>query len=105
MNPAIVLRPLPAELQEIAHKELNEVPSRVPEDIIALRSWIHKQSHLRARTDDQFLIAFLRGSKYSLEKAKQKIDSFYTLKAVIPEVYNDRRLVDDPIVQEIIRLG
>ncbi|XP_036230494.1 retinol-binding protein pinta [Bactrocera oleae] len=110
MNPisddaAPILRPLAPTLQKIACEELNEVPNRVADDVLALRQWIHKQPHLNARTNDQFLVGFLRGSKNSLEKAKQKIDRYYTLKAALPEVFNERRQVDDPLVMEIVRLG
>uniref|UniRef100_A0A1A9ZAN2 CRAL_TRIO_N domain-containing protein n=1 Tax=Glossina pallidipes TaxID=7398 RepID=A0A1A9ZAN2_GLOPL len=35
---------------------------------------------LCASIDDQYLIAFLRGCKYSLEKVKKKIDSYCTYK-------------------------
>ncbi|KAH8391736.1 hypothetical protein KR215_001085, partial [Drosophila sulfurigaster] len=99
------IRPLKPALQAIAIEELNEVPHRVAEDIAALRDWVLKQPHLRACTEDQFLLAFLRGTKFSLERAKQKFDRFYTLQASIPEVFNERRLATDPLVLEIIRSG
>ncbi|XP_039955235.1 alpha-tocopherol transfer protein-like [Bactrocera tryoni] len=88
------IRPLSAELQKIAIEELNEVPERVPQDIAALREWIEKQSHLRARTDDQFLVSFLRGCKYSLEKAKSKIDYFYTIRTMLPHIFVNNTLAD-----------
>ncbi|XP_075169009.1 alpha-tocopherol transfer protein-like isoform X2 [Haematobia irritans] len=81
------LAPLPNELQKIAILELGEVSLRLPEDLKALKDWIKKQPHLRARTDDQFLAQFLRGCKYSVEKAKQKIDCFYSLKTKCPEIF------------------
>ncbi|XP_068142173.1 retinol-binding protein pinta [Drosophila tropicalis] len=99
------LRPLSAGLQQIAVDELNEVPQRVATDIATLRDWLDKQPHLCSCNDEQFLLAFLRGTKFSLEKAKQKIDRFYTLQKVIPEVFNEHRLADDPQVLEIIRAG
>ncbi|XP_013105391.1 clavesin-1 [Stomoxys calcitrans] len=68
------LMPLSAELQKVAIEELGEVPSRIPQDLENLKLWIKQQPHLRARTDDQFLIQFLRGCKYSLEKAKSKLE-------------------------------
>lgn len=91
------LRPLNAELQEIAQKELNEVPGRISDDLLALHSWLDKHPHLRARTDDQFLVAFLRFCKYSLESAKQRIDYFYTYKSSAKELLRSRR-IDDKIV-------
>ncbi|XP_037722613.1 retinol-binding protein pinta [Drosophila subpulchrella] len=99
------IRPLPPALQKVAIEELNEVPSRVESDIASLKEWLQKQPHICACLEDQFLLSFLRGSKFSLEKAKQKIDRFYSLQALIPEVFNEHRLADDPQVLEIIRMG
>lgn len=98
------LRPLSSELQKIAIEELNEVPERIYEDIQKLRDWVLKQPHLKSRTSDQFLVAFLRGCKFSLEKAKEKLDKFYSLRATIPEIYKDRDL-SDPKILEIIKTG
>lgn len=91
------IRPLNAELQEIACKNLNEVPSRIPDDLTSLRSWLEKQTYLKTRTDDQFLLAFLRFSKYSLENAKQRIDYFYTYKSTSKDLLKSRR-IDDKIL-------
>uniref|UniRef100_A0A1I8Q2H8 CRAL-TRIO domain-containing protein n=2 Tax=Stomoxys calcitrans TaxID=35570 RepID=A0A1I8Q2H8_STOCA len=78
---------LKEELQKVAIEELGEVPSRIPEDLEVLKAWINQQSHLKARTEDQFLIQFLRGCKYSLEKAKDKLDIFYAMKTKCPEMF------------------
>ncbi|EDV98913.1 retinol-binding protein pinta [Drosophila grimshawi] len=102
---SLQIRPLRPELQAIAIQELNELPDRLADDIEALRDWVLKQPHLCACTDDQFLLAFLRGTKFSLERAKQKFDRFYTLQATIPEIFNERRLADDPLTLDIIRSG
>ena len=104
-NAAPIIRPLTPGLKKIAIEDLNEDPERLEEDVLTLRQWVHKQPHLRARTNDQFLLAFLRGSKFSLERAKQKLDRYYTLRAAIPEVFCDRRRVNDPVMQEILNLG
>lgn len=102
---ALRIRPLKPALQTIAVQELNEVPQRVIEDVETLRDWLLKQPHLRGCTDHQFLLAFLRGTKFSLERAKHKYDRFYTLQASIPEVFNERRLATDPLAVEIVRSG
>lgn len=98
------LRPLSKELQEIACSELNEQPERVSQDLQNFKEWLQKQPHLNVRMDDQFLISFLRGCKYSMEKAKLKIDRYYTLKTKYPEFYSIKN-INDPKVKEIIELG
>lgn len=98
------IRPLSKELAERAQKELNEVPSRLADDVQSLRDWINKQPHLRARTDDQFLVNFLRGSKHSLERAKEKLDLCYTIRTSLPGIFTG----EDPISPrnlELIRMG
>ncbi|EDW19290.1 alpha-tocopherol transfer protein [Drosophila mojavensis] len=102
MTPQI--RPLSANLQRIAIEELNEVPERLDADIETLRTWLKQQPHLRARIDDQFLVAFLRGCKFSLEKAKSKLDKFYTLRTRYPDFYTIRD-VDSQRLHELLRLG
>lgn len=80
------------------------MPSRLAEDIQALREWLAKQPHLRARTDDQSLVTFLRGSKHSLERAKEKLDLFYTVRTSMPDIWSS----DDPASPrnlELIRMG
>lgn len=72
---------LPEQLQHLATQELGEMPSRIPADLEALKKWIQLQPHLVANTDNQFLIQFLRGCKFSLEKAKEKLDNFYSLRS------------------------
>ncbi|XP_037951006.1 alpha-tocopherol transfer protein-like [Teleopsis dalmanni] len=97
------IRPLNDKLAKRAQEELGEVPERIDSDIEMLREWMLKQTYIKGRTDDQFLVAFLRGCKYSIEKAKHKIDSFYAMRGVVPELYKDR-FVDDRKI-EILRQG
>ncbi|KAF5287381.1 hypothetical protein FQA39_LY15919 [Lamprigera yunnana] len=69
-----------------------------------IRQWLSKQQHLKVRFDDDQIVAFLRGSKYSLQKAKKKIDVYFTIRTLAPEVFHDR----DPFqkaIQEIINAG
>lgn len=92
------IKPLPEELQTFACKELGEIPERIPEDLQALKIWIQQQPHLHACTQDQFLIQFLRDSKYSLERTKERIDQFYRLRSKLPDLLSTHE-VDKPVFQ------
>ncbi|GAB0099040.1 alpha-tocopherol transfer protein-like [Sergentomyia squamirostris] len=98
------IRPLSVELAKLAREELNEVPESVQQDLEALREWIRKQLHLRCRTDDQFLVTFLRGCKWSLERTKQKLDTFYTVRTSLPDLIAHRDPTDKRTL-EVIRMG
>ncbi|KAI4466012.1 alpha-tocopherol transfer protein-related [Holotrichia oblita] len=98
------VRPLSKELQAKAIAELNENPERIPEDIEYIKEWLRKQPHLNARMDDQLILSYLRGCKFSLEKTKTKLDALYTLKGLLPEFFSNR----DPFrkeIQAILKLG
>ncbi|KAG5672154.1 hypothetical protein PVAND_002307 [Polypedilum vanderplanki] len=98
------IRPINEDLQRVAREQLFEDPTQIPAMINQLREWIKKSPHLKSRTDDQFLLSFLRGCKYSMEKTKQKLDMYYTLRHHSPEFMQDR----DPEklkVREFLKLG
>lgn len=100
----LAIRPLTSSLQDVAREQLHEEPERIKENLDAFREWIQKSPHLKARTDDQFLVTFLRGCKYSLERAKQKFDMFYTLRFHMPEMMEGRDPQDEKLAA-IIKLG
>lgn len=99
------IRPLNPELQKKAIEELNEDPARIEKDLQVLREWIKKSPHLKARDDDQFLIAFLRGCKYSMEKVKLKFDMFFTLKTHTPDFTRNRSVKLNPKLHDALKKG
>ncbi|KAF5280970.1 hypothetical protein FQR65_LT14894 [Abscondita terminalis] len=92
-----MIRKVSPQLQIQAVNELNEVPDRIEEDLKTIRDWLKKQPHLNVRDDDQSLITFLRGCKFSLQVTKDKLDFYYTAKTIVPEFYDKR----DPLLSEI----
>lgn len=104
------------ELAAIAKTELNEEPGRLATDLEAIKEWISKQSHLqnistgmrnlvhicRYRSqlyvqsilDDNLLTFFLRGCKFSLERTKEKLDFFYSVRSALPEWFNNWDKID-----------
>ncbi|XP_017027174.1 alpha-tocopherol transfer protein-like [Drosophila kikkawai] len=97
------IRPLVPELAEVARTQLNEVDSEVVVKIEALRTWINEVDYLTARTDDQFLVAFLRFCRWDLEEAKKRLLFYYTYKTKERELLKSR-LVDDKLL-ELTRSG
>ncbi|KAI8427671.1 hypothetical protein MSG28_002135 [Choristoneura fumiferana] len=57
-----------------------------------------------AIVSDQWIVAFLRGCKFSLERTKEKLDMYYTLKSLVPEFLSNRDPLDRKI-QEMLKLG
>jgi hypothetical protein len=51
--------------------------------------------------DDQRILTFLRGCKFSLEKVKRKLDMYFTMRTAVPEFFNDRD-VTRPELKEIL---
>jgi hypothetical protein len=98
------IRPLSKELAKRAADELNESPNRIQADLDALRTWLRQSPHISACTDDQFLVAFLRGCEHRMELVKEKLDLFYTVRSALPQLIRNR----DPFeakTLEILRLG
>lgn len=98
------VRPLSKELAKIAKEELNEIPDRTSKDLQAIRDWLTMQPHLNSEVDDQFLITFLRGCKFSLERTKEKFDKYCSIKTTMPDLLANRDPNDKDLL-EIIRLG
>ncbi|XP_017106000.2 clavesin-2 [Drosophila bipectinata] len=97
------IRPLAPELAQVAREQLNEVDSDVVTKIQALRNWLNQEEYIEARTDDQFLVAFLRFCHWDLEEAKKRILFYYTYKTKERELLKSR-LVDDKLL-ELARSG
>lgn len=98
------IRRLNDDLQRSAIEELGEVPERILEDLDILKKWLATQPHLKANTDNQFLLAFLRGCKFSVEKAKSKIDKYYTIRSKFPSTFQIID-VDNKRFRELQQLG
>lgn len=91
------------ELEEVARTQLNENSETRDELIVAFRNWINEQDYLVARTDDQFLVAFLRFCQWDLEEAQKRIVFFYDYKTKERGLLKSR-LVDDKLY-ELARSG
>jgi hypothetical protein len=95
MSDGLKIREISPELLDYAKKELGEEPKRRADDVRAIREWLKKQPHINADPDDQMIITFLRGCKFRMEKTKQKLDMYYTMRTMCPELMGNRDLRAD----------
>ncbi|XP_031343001.1 retinol-binding protein pinta-like [Photinus pyralis] len=93
-------RPLSEQLKKFAQEELNEVEDRVDDDVRHIKDWFVKQAHLNFQLEDQLVLSFLRCTKFRLEKAKEKINGYFTMRSLIPALFSTR----DPFLPELQRL-
>jgi hypothetical protein len=85
------IRVLNSELRKIAEEKLNEDSQKIEKMLKDFCEWIDGTPHLRARKDDQFLVAFLRCCKFDLEKAQMQLEIFYTLRHRMPDLIKGRQ--------------
>ncbi|KAF5295024.1 hypothetical protein FQR65_LT10577 [Abscondita terminalis] len=93
----MTIRTLTPELQIVANCELNEDVNRLDSDLEQMKQWIKKQSYLNSGIDEQLLVNFLRGCKWSLQRTKDKINNFFKIRAILPDYFQNR----DPFLTEI----
>lgn len=64
---------LPAAHYEIARKQLGETKETRDKCLAEINSWLDENPHINAQRDAVNLLQFLRGSKFRMDKAKQRI--------------------------------
>ncbi|TGZ54118.1 Alpha-tocopherol transfer protein-like protein [Temnothorax longispinosus] len=101
-KPMLLIQPTD-EMSKQIRVELNENAATRDKDLEIIKEWLVKQPHLPKFEDDQRLMTFLRGCKFSLEKCKRKLDMYFTMRAVVPEFFSNRDITR-PVLQEIAKL-
>ncbi|RZC37727.1 CRAL TRIO domain containing protein [Asbolus verrucosus] len=59
------------------------------DDVETLKKWMKTQPHLPEIMDEAKIANFLILTKCSVEKAKRRIDMYYTIRRIIPDFYDD----------------
>ncbi|XP_011057330.1 PREDICTED: alpha-tocopherol transfer protein-like [Acromyrmex echinatior] len=91
------------EMSNQIRVELNENVATRDKDLEMIKEWLAKQPHLPKFDDDQRIMTFLRGCKFSLEKCKWKLDMYFTMRAIVPEFFSNRDITM-PALQEVAKL-
>ncbi|XP_053617230.1 alpha-tocopherol transfer protein-like [Plodia interpunctella] len=89
MSTPVLCQPT-GEMWQRVKRELNENIETRDRDVAYLQDWLRKQPHLPDRWDDKRLMNFLRANKFSLEKAKRKLDMYFTVRSACPEFFTNR---------------
>lgn len=87
-------------------KFLNTTEQQLHQDVHCIREWLRQQQHLPQCTSDTMIAAFLIGCNNSMEKTKQHLENYYTVRSQMPEYYGDRDPLDNRIqlCSEALRL-
>lgn len=77
--------------------ELNE------SDINLLKEWNKKQPHLPILSDYE-LILFLHSNYYRTEPTKTTIETFFTIRTHVPEIFSNRDPLSNKELREIMNV-
>lgn len=69
------------------YKEFGKTKEDLKEYVDSLRKWTQTQPHFPEEPPDAHLRQLILYNKFSIEKAKQKLDMYYTIRALMPEFY------------------
>lgn len=90
---------------KIARKELREDKSAREQSLEQFKDWIRKNEDVQnVRTDDKFLLRFLRAKKFSVPMAEQQLLKYLNLKKVFPEMTANLDFLS-PSMNELISSG
>ncbi|XP_034949140.1 alpha-tocopherol transfer protein-like [Chelonus insularis] len=102
MTKMLLIQPT-EEMSKLIRVELNENVETRDKDLEHIKEWLKKQPHLPDSFDDLRLMTFLRGSKFSLEKCKKKLDMYFTMRGAAPEFFSNRD-VTRPETRDVLDL-
>ncbi|XP_057669387.1 retinol-binding protein pinta-like [Diorhabda carinulata] len=91
--------------KHFAKENLNETNEHREKCLEEIRKWLTEdQAKLHARMEDQYLLPFLRGCKYNMEKTKKKLVNYYTMRRNVPEWFQNRN-PELKEIQDLMKLG
>lgn len=85
-------------VQKIARKELREDKSARDQCTQQMREWLKKTDDVEnVRTDDAFLLRFLRAKKFSVPMAQQLLLKYLNLRKVFPDMAANLDFLGEPM--------
>ncbi|KAL4707243.1 hypothetical protein ACJJTC_008324 [Scirpophaga incertulas] len=92
------------EMWKKIREELNEDINTRDKDVAAIKEWLRKQPHLPDDWDSDRIMTFLRGTNFSLEKCKKKLDMYFTMRNACPEFFTNRD-INSPELRDLVNRG
>ncbi|XP_034247968.1 alpha-tocopherol transfer protein-like [Thrips palmi] len=89
----------PEELKNLL-AEIGTTSENLKRDSVALREWVNSQPHLPDLTSeyDEWLETFLLVAKNSMEKAKTRLDNYFTTRTVLDEWFTMPPAPEDQLI-------
>lgn len=91
-----LLEPPTEEQWKQLYRDLGTSKEQLKEDVKTIREWLSLQPHLPQTATDTMIASFLTGCKNSIQRTKQKLDAYYTVRGYMPELFENR----DPLSKE-----
>ncbi|XP_072395227.1 uncharacterized protein [Diabrotica undecimpunctata] len=63
--------------------------ANVVHDVEIIKSWIKTQNHLPEIPADTMITYFLVNNNFSIEKCKQSLDMYYSVRTIMPDIYQN----------------
>ncbi|XP_045475490.1 retinol-binding protein pinta-like [Harmonia axyridis] len=94
----------PASIEQYAQTILHETTESRENGLDELKKWAEENSNLHVRTEEKYIVPFLRGCKYDVKKTKEKLKNFYLMRRDVPEWFSNRN-PNLPQIQELVKMG
>ncbi|KAJ9588022.1 hypothetical protein L9F63_028168, partial [Diploptera punctata] len=88
MSPEVLCKPTPEIICHV-REELGLDEKTIKDAVDGIKKWLELQPHLPKAEDDGRLERWLIRCKNNMEKTKQTIDMYYSLKTQVPELMSD----------------
>ncbi|KAG8178733.1 hypothetical protein JTE90_025461 [Oedothorax gibbosus] len=90
---------LPEEFRQMAEKELKETDEKKEKALKKLKQLLAAEKNLYIRTDDKYLLGYLRGKKFDVDRAMKMIKNAFKLRTK-KKFYDSE---DNAIVHDVFR--
>nr|CAI5860963.1 unnamed protein product [Callosobruchus analis] len=78
------------EAIQMALNQLGRSEKDLQAEVEALKEWLKTQKHLPEMPEDHMLINQILSNKFHMEKTKKKIEMYYAMKSILPDIFKNR---------------